>query len=150
MKILASNKKATFDYTIKETVEAGIVLTGQEVKSIKKGQASLKGAYVISAPNGEMHLINAYIPPYQPANSPSHYQPDRPRKLLLHSKEINSLREKAKQEGLTLLPLKLYNKKGKVKVEVALARGQKKFDKREKLKKREIDKNIRMALKRGR
>jgi len=150
MKILASNKKATFDYAIKKTLEAGIVLTGQEVKSVKQGQASLKGAYVVCNASGEMELINAYIPPYQPANAPPHYQPDRSRKLLLHNKEISSFRDKAKQEGLTLVPLRLYNKKGIIKIEIALAQGRKKFDKREKLKKREIDKKIRIALKRGR
>ena len=151
MKILANNKKAFFNYTIKEAIEAGIVLTGQEVKSAKGGQASLKGAYVIHRPNGEMYLVNAYIPPYQPANTAPNYQPDHPRKLLLNKKEISSLIGKAHQEGLTIVPLKLYNKNGKIKVEIALARGQKKFDKREKIKRREVDRTIRRALKqRGR
>ncbi len=147
MKILASNKKAAFDYDIQETLEAGIVLTGQEVKSVKNGWASLKGAYVVPRLNGEVHLINASIPPYQPANAPPNYQPDRPRQLLLTRKEINSLSSQTEQGGLTLVPLKLYTKKGRIKVEIALARGKKKFDKREKIKRREIDQRIRRALK---
>ena len=151
MKVLVKNKKAFLDYEIKEKLEAGIVLTGQEVKSAKKGQISLKGAYISIQPNGETFLLNAYISPYQPANTPSTYCPDRPRKLLLNKKEIIGLIGKTKQEGLTLTPLKLYTRKGKIKVEIALTRGRKKFDKREKLKKREIDKKIRQALKaRGR
>ena len=148
MKILANNKKAFFNYEIKESLEAGIVLTGQEVKSIKEGQASLKGAYVMHRPNGEMYLVNAYIPPYQPANTAPNYQPDHPRKLLLNKKEISFFIGKAHQEGLTVVPLKLYNKNGKIKVEIALVRGKKKFDKREKIKKRQIDKKIQRALKR--
>lgn len=147
MKILAKNKKASFDYELRETLEAGIVLTGQEVKSVKNGWASLKGAYVVLLSSGEVHLINAYIPPYQPANTSPGYQPDRPRQLLLTRKEIQALSHQLKQTGLTLLPLKLYNKNGKIKVEIALARGKKKFDKREKIKKREINQKIRRALK---
>ena len=151
MKILVKNKKAFFDYEIKEKLEAGIVLTGQEVKSIKKGGASLKGSYVIIRPNREVYLVNAHVSPYQPANTPSSYQPNQMRKLLLNKREINTLAGRIKQEGLTLIPLKLYTKGGKIKVEIALVRGRKKSDKREKLKKREIDKKIRRALKvRGR
>jgi SsrA-binding protein len=147
MKILAKNKKATFDYEIKETLEAGIVLTGQEVKSIKNGWASLKGAYVVPRTDGSIHLINAFVPPYQPANAPANYQADRSRQLLLTRKEITSLTNQTKERGLTLVPLKLYTKKGKIKLEIALARGKKKFDKREKIKRKEIDQKIRRALK---
>ena len=132
----ANNPKAGFDYEILETIEAGIVLTGQEVKSIKKGQASIKGSYVkiISA---EPFLVGATISPYQPANMPSDYDPQKSRKLLLSRKEIATLVGTSKSHGLTLIPLKLYGKKGFVKLLIGVARGKKKYDKREALKKKD-------------
>jgi len=141
MKDLSKNKKAFFDYNILETFQAGIVLLGLEVKSIKKGQADLNGAYVILR-NGEAFLINAHIPPYQGKNTPPSYNPERTRKLLLRRKELNYLHGKTKQKGLTLIPLRLYNRKSLLKLEFALAKGKKKFDKREAIKNREIKRKI--------
>ncbi|MCK4520688.1 SsrA-binding protein SmpB [Candidatus Parcubacteria bacterium] len=138
MSILAQNKKAYFDYEILETYEAGIVLIGQEVKAIKTGHVSLKGSYVVIK-NQEMFLIGANIPPYQPKNAPSNYSPERSRKLLLKKSEIKSLIGKSKQKGLTLMPLKMYTKRGKIKLLFGLAKGKKEYDKREKIKKREFE-----------
>ena len=138
MAVLAQNKKAYFDYEILETYEAGIALIGQEVKAIKTGHISLKGSYVVIK-NQEMFLIGAYIPPYQPKNAPSDYNPERSRKLLLKKSEIKSLIGKSKQKGLTLMPLKMYTKKGKIKLLFGLAKGKKEYDKREKIKKREFE-----------
>ena len=138
MSILAQNKKAYFDYEILETYEAGIVLIGQEVKAIKTGHVSLKGSYVVIK-NQEMFLIGANIPPYQPKNAPSDYSPERSRKLLLKKSEIKSLIGKSKQKGLTLMPLKMYTKRGKIKLLFGLAKGKKEYDKREKIKKREFE-----------
>ncbi len=153
MKILAVNKKATFDYEILETYEAGLVLYGHEVKAIKSGHISLVGSYVVNKGN-EFFLINALVPPYQPANTPSDYDPGRSRKLLLKKSEINSLIGKAKARGLTLVPLKIYTKKsafggtkGRIKLEFGLGKGKKKIDKREKIKRRDIEKEIGRRLK---
>ena len=146
MKTLAVNKRATYDYEILEKYEAGISLFGYEVKSIKTGHISLKGSYVVIK-NNEVYLLNAFIPPYQIKNTPSDYDPNRSRKLLLHKSEIKSLIGKIKQKGLTLVPIKLYTKRGKIKLEFALAKGKKKIDKREKIRKREIERKIRRLLK---
>ena len=155
MKILAANKKAGFDYEILENYEAGLVLYGHEVKAIKTGHVSLTGSYVVAKGN-EFYLINALIPPYQPPNTPKDYDPQRSRKLLLKKSEIRSLIGKSKTKGLTLIPIKLYTKKsktpqgrGKIKLEFALAKGKKKIDKREKIKKRDIEREIGRKL-RGR
>ncbi len=136
MKDLSQNKKAFFDYNILEKMTAGIVLLGPEVKSIKMGRADLNGSYVVLRKK-EAFLINAHIPPYQRKNIESSYDPERTRKLLLRHKEIIYLLGKTKQKGLTLIPLRLYNAKGLVKLEFALAKGKKKFDKRETIKKRD-------------
>lgn len=149
MAVLVENKKAYFNYQILEKLEAGISLIGQEVKSIKSGRISLAGSYVVLHEE-EVFLIGANIPPYQPKNAPSDYNPERPRKLLLKKSEIKYLIGKSKQKGLTLVPLRMYTKKGKIKLEFGLAKGKKKFDKRELIKKREIEKEIRQTLKRGR
>ncbi len=133
----ANNPKAGFDYEILETIEAGIVLEGHEVKSIKSGKASIKGAYV-KVLNSEVYLIGAIIAPYQPANTPKNYDPQRSRKLLLSKKEISQLTGTAQTQGTTLVPLKLYAKKGRIKLLVGIARGKKKYDKRETLKKKDI------------
>lgn len=138
MAVLAENKKAYYDYEVLETYEAGMILIGQEVKAIKTGHISLKGSYVVFKTE-ELFLIGANIPPYQPKNAPTDYQPERSRKLLLTKSEIRSLIGKTRQKGLTLVPLKVYTKKGKIKLLFALAKGKKEFDKREKIKKREIE-----------
>lgn len=145
MPILATNPRAKFDYHILETFEAGIVLFGQEVKSVKKRQMSLKGAYV-TIRNKEAQLINALISPYQPKNTPTDYEPLRTRKLLLHKKEIRSLIGKIKQKGLTLVPLRIYTKHNRIKLEFGLGQGKRKIDKREKIKKREAQRKIERAL----
>ena len=121
MPTLATNPRAKYDYHILETYEAGLVLTGYEVKAIKTGLISLKGSYV-AIKNEEVWLINAFIPPYQPKNTPADYQPDRTRKLLLNKKEIKGLIGRSKQKGLTLIPLRVYTKKGKIKLGFALGR----------------------------
>jgi SsrA-binding protein len=133
----ASNPKANFDYEIIETIEAGLVLKGSEVKSIKKGQASIKGAYV-KIINNQAWLIGANIPPYQPANTPDDYDPQANRVLLMSKKQIANLIGLSKSHGLTLVPLKLYNNKSLVKLSVGIARGKKKYDKREAIKKKDI------------
>lgn len=146
MKVLSKNKKAYFNYQILEEFEAGISLVGQEVKSIKLGRVNLAGSYVVLK-NKEVYLIGANIPPYQPKNAPHDYAPERPRKLLLKKSEINYLIGKSKQKGLTLVPLRLYTKGGKIKLEFGLARGKSKEDKREKIKKRDSKREIDRYLK---
>jgi len=145
MPTLATNPRAKYDYHILETFEAGLVLAGHEVKAIKTGHLSLKGSYV-TIKNEEAWLINAQIPPYQPKNTPADYQPDRTRKLLLNKREIRSLIGQIKQKGLTLVPLRVYTKKGKIKLGFALGRGKREFDKREKIIKREVKRRIDRAL----
>jgi len=146
MPLLATNPRAKYDYEILQTYEAGIVLTGFEVKSVKLGRMSLKGAFV-NIKDNEVWLLNATIPPYQPKNTPADYDPSRTRKLLLHRSEIKSLIGQIKQKHLTLIPLRVYTKKGKIKIEIALAKGKKKIDKREKIKEREAKRRIERALK---
>lgn len=133
----ANNPKAGFDYEILETIEAGIVLEGHEVKSIKTGKVSIKGAYV-KILNNEPFLIGATVAPYQPDNTPKNYDPQRSRKLLLSHKEISELTGTSQTKGSTLVPLKLYDKKGRIKLLVGIARGKKKYDKRETIKKKDI------------
>ncbi len=133
----ANNPRATFDYEILETLEAGIVLEGFEVKSVKTGKASIKGTH-IKILNNEAFLIGSVISPYQPANTPADYDPQRTRKLLLSRKQISALTGTSQAHGLTLIPLRLYDKKGRVKVLVGIARGKKKYDKRETIKKKDI------------
>jgi SsrA-binding protein len=145
MKIITENKKAFFNYKILEKFEAGITLLGQEVKSIKSGRINLKGSYVTFR-GGEIYLVGCTVPPYQPKNVPPDYNPQRSRKLLLKKSEIKNLIGKSKQKGLTLIPLKVYTKKGKIKVEFGIAKGLKKIDKREKIKKREVKRKISRAL----
>lgn len=140
-KNLITNKKAYFDYEILEKFEAGIALLGMEVKSLKMNKANIVGAYVVIK-HHEAFLLNASISPYQPQNTSPDYDPQRTKKLLLQTKEIDYLFGKIKQQGLTLILLKVYNKNGLIKVEIALVKGKKKFDKREVVKKREIKKRI--------
>lgn len=136
-RIAAENRKARFNYTIEETFEAGIALTGTEVKSLREGKASLAEAY--AAPEaGEIFLVNAYIPEYSHAAARAQHAPRRPRRLLLHGREIRRLVGAVEREGMTLIPLKIYfTEKGRAKVELALARGKKLHDKREHLRKRD-------------
>jgi SsrA-binding protein len=141
----AYNKKAGFDYLFLEKYEAGLVLFGFEVKSIRAGHISLQGAYVIVRGN-EAYLLNATVPPYQMKNTPDSYDPVRSRKLLLNKKEIDSLAGATKQKGLTLVPIRVYNKSGKIKLEFALSRGKKSFDKRDSISKRESDRRIRREI----
>ncbi|MDP9249038.1 MAG: SsrA-binding protein SmpB [bacterium] len=138
----AENRKARFDYEILEKYEAGIELLGTEVKSVRAGHMSLEGSFVIIR-GGEAFLVNANIPPYQPTNAPLDYDPLRNRKVLLTKKEIGELADGGKNKSLTIVPLAVYNKGRKIKVSAALAKGKKKFDKRETIKKREADREIR-------
>jgi len=150
MKVILENKKALFDYSILEKFKAGIVLQGQEVKSIKTGKMGLKGSFVIVKESpSEVFLIGANVPPYQPKNTPSDYDPQRSRKLLLRKSEIKQLIGKAKQKGLTMIPLKVYTDKGKIKIEFGIAKGKRKIDKRVQIKKRETEREIQRAMKGG-
>ncbi len=146
MAVFAQNKKAYHDYEILEEYEAGIELKGFEVKSVKLGRASLKGARVVVR-GGEAFLIGASIPAYQAANSPDNYDPERARRLLLNKKEINKLIGKEQEKGLTLPALSLYNKGRLVKLKFAVARGKKKRDKREEIRKRDLERDLRRSLK---
>jgi SsrA-binding protein len=142
----ATNEKVHFDYHIQETLEAGLVLAGHEVKSIRAGRCSIKGAYV-KIVNGEAWLLGATVSPYQPGNVPPDYDQQRSRKLLLKKKELNYLIGKSQEKGLTLVPIKLYNKNGLIKLEVGVGQGKKKADKREKIIEREIQRKIERMLK---
>jgi SsrA-binding protein len=134
-KVVADNRKARFNYELGEVVEAGIVLTGSEVKSLRAGRATIGESYA-DARGGEIWLINANIPEYLQAARFNHL-PKRPRKLLLHQRQINRLAGAVEREGMTIVPLKLYfNEKGRAKIEIALGKGKKMHDKRETLKKR--------------
>ncbi len=139
------NRRANYDYEILETLEAGLVLKGYEVKSIKSSKISLKGSYVTIKDN-EAYLINAHISPYQPPNTPKNYDPMRSRKLLLHKNQIKSLIGKLKQKGLTLVPIKIYTKRGIIKLEFGVGRGKREIDKREKIKQRETKRKIERAM----
>ena len=144
-KLIASNKKAFHDYFVLQKAEAGVALTGTEVKSLRDGKANIKDSYVIFK-NGEAFLFNAHISPYSHGNLRNH-EPERNRKLLLHRREIEKLREQVVEKGLTVVPLRLYFKGGKVKVEIAVVRGKKLYDKRETEKKRELDREAAVAMK---
>lgn len=143
---LVQNKKARFNYEILEEFEAGIELLGHEVKSLRAKQGKLEGAHVV-ARGGEAYVVGASIPPYQPKNTPQEYEPERTRKLLLTKKEIAQISAAEGQKGLTVVPISVYNKGGKLKLRVAIARGRKQFDKREVLKKRDTQREMRRTLK---
>ena len=143
--IYIKNRKAGFNFELLDTHEAGIVLTGMEVKSIKSGRASLGESYV-RIMGDELWLINAHIPLYTHANAKD-YDPSRSRKLLMHKKEIRHLAQKMETKNLTLVPTAVYVKHGKVKVGVALARGKKEFEKREKIKRRDLEREKQRTLK---
>lgn len=145
-KILVDNKKAYYNYEILDEYEAGIILTGQEVKSIRAGKVSLKGSYVILK-GEEVYLVGATISPYQPKNTSSDYDPERFRKLLLNKKEIKQLIGKNKEKGLALIPLKIYTKHARIKLAFGIGKGKKKTDKRETIKRREVDRDIEREIK---
>jgi SsrA-binding protein len=146
MKSLAYNRKARHEYEVIEKLEAGISLLGTEVKSIKAGHMSLRGAFV-TMHDGQAFLINATVPPWQIGNAPADYDPVRARKLLLKKSELKGLLGAKKAKGLTIVPLRVYSKRGKVKVEVALARGRKKVDKKQLKRERDIKREMERTLK---
>ncbi|MCX6782353.1 MAG: SsrA-binding protein SmpB [Candidatus Magasanikbacteria bacterium] len=143
---LAENKKALFDYEILEKLEAGLVLRGYETKAAKAGHINLKGAYV-TFHGSDALLTNAHIGLYKPAGKIEDYDPTHSRRLLLKKKEIDYLRFKSQEKGLTIVPIRVYTKQRFIKVEVAVARGKKQFDKRDAIKKRDLNKEIKRTLK---
>jgi SsrA-binding protein len=147
MSALLENKKANFNYEILEKYEAGISLYGFEVKALKKKMGSFLGSFV-GVRGGEVFLMGANIPPYQPKNTPKDYDPKRVRKLLLNKKEIDKLIGFEKEKGLTIVPISLYSKGPKLKISIGIARGKKKHDKREVIKKRDSDRYIEKQMKR--
>lgn len=143
---LAENKKAKFEFEILEPFEAGLELFGFEVKAVKSHKMSLEGSYVFPR-RGEFYLVGARVAPYQPKNTPKDYDPARERKLLLHKKEINYLIGKAATKGLTILPLRAYTRRARIKLEIAIARRRKRRDQRERIKERESKRKIERTLK---
>lgn len=139
------NRKAKYDYELLDKFEAGIVLTGTEIKSIRNGQANLKDSYAIIK-NGEVFLLNMHISAYKQGNIFNHDE-TRTRKLLLHKNEIKKISDKVSIKGLTLVPVKLYFKEGKAKIELAVARGKHTYDKKETIKQRDIEKEVKKQLK---
>ena len=144
-KVIATNKKAFHDYLILEKMEAGIVLLGTEVKAIREGRLNLKDSFALVR-EGELHLLNCHISPYSHGNRENH-DPTRSRTLLLHQKEIRKLIGKTQEKGLALVPLRVYFKRGKVKVELGIARGKKLYDKRETERRKEADREAETAMK---
>ena len=142
------NRKARFDYSILETFEAGLVLTGSEVKSLRNGNCHLKDSYLVFK-SSEPYIQNSYIGPYRPAAEKNHHL-ERRRKVLLHDYELKKIQGTLNQKGLSCVPLKIYFKKGRAKVELALVKGKKKGDKREAIKRKEMDRSAQRALKRTR
>ncbi len=145
MKIVAQNRKAYHDYFVEETFEAGMILTGTEVKSLRDGKANLKDSYVIIK-EAEAILLNCHISPYSHGNIMNH-DPVRTRKLLLHRKEIIRLQGMAAQKGYSLVPLKIYFKGSRAKVEIGLVKGKRQYEKRDSIKKKEADREIARAMK---
>ena len=148
IKLVSQNRKARHDYHIQETIEAGLVLTGPEVKSLRLGRANLKDSYA-QPKSGELFLHQVHISPYE--NSPLGDQdPTRTRKLLLHQHEIRRLAAKIQEKGLTLIPLRLYFRGGKAKIELALAKGKKSYDKRETIRKRDLEREAEQSIRQKR
>ena len=145
IKIVTTNRKASYNYHLEDRIEAGIVLTGTEVKSLRAGGANLNDSYALVKPDA-VYLLNCHISPYQGGNR---YNPDpvRTRKLLLHKHEIQKLLGKTEAKGYSLIPTKIYFSKGKAKIELALAKGKKKYDKRESIRRREQDREAAVAIK---
>ncbi len=147
-KTITNNRKAFHDYLIEETIEAGIVLTGTEIKSIREGQVNIRDAYA-KPQNGELWLVNAHVAQYKEGNRYNH-DPLRPRKLLIHKRELRMLSAAVDRKGLTLVPLKMYLKNGRAKVEIGVAKGKKIHDKRTSIIKRQSDREMEKAVKSGR
>jgi len=145
IKVVATNRKAYHDYHIHDTFEAGLVLVGSEIKSIRAGRVSLQEGFVLFE-NGEAWLVNVHIAQYDPASRQNH-EPKRRRKLLLHRREIERLQGRVQEKGYTLVPTRLYLKEGRAKVEIALARGKKLYDKREAIARKDARRQVERALK---
>ncbi|MDE0152206.1 MAG: SsrA-binding protein SmpB [Bdellovibrionales bacterium] len=147
IKIISHNRKAGFEYTLMEKFEAGLELKGTEIKSLRQGACQLKDSY-ISFKRDEAYLQNAHISPYKSSSLESNHEPERLRKLLLHRHELHKIKGALQKKGLTCIPTKVYLKDGLAKIEIALAKGKKKWDKREASKKKTVQKEIRKSLKR--
>ncbi len=145
IKVVATNRKAARDFHLEDRLEAGLVLTGTEIKAIRAGRASLSDGYV-QPRDGELWLVNVHIGPYSPSGRYNH-DPLRPRKLLLHRREIDRLTSRVRERGYTIIPVRLYLKGGRAKVEIALARGKRKYDKREAIARRDAQRDVDRALK---
>lgn len=145
VKVLAANRKARHDYTIEESIEAGIALTGTEIKSIRTGRANLQDSFALIR-NDEMWLVGAHISPYEHGNRENH-EPRRDRKLLLHRREIDRLGSRVQEKGWTLVPLDIHLRDGRAKVQIGLARGKKQYDKRETIAKRDSDRELQRTIK---
>ena len=145
IKVIATNRRAAHDYNLEERYEAGLVLTGTEIKSIRAGRVNLKDGYV-QPRQGELWLMNVHIAPYDPAGRHFGHDPRRPRKLLLHRREINRLIARVHERGYTIIPTRLYLKDGRAKVEIALARGRRKYDKRRAIAERDARREVERAL----
>jgi SsrA-binding protein len=145
LKVLATNRKAHHDYSIEETYEAGVALTGTEIKSVRAGSLNLRDSYA-QVRNGELWLMNVHVAPYEPA-SRQNVDPYRDRKLLMHHKEILRLFSRVQEKGLTLIPLRVYLKKNRAKVELGLGRGKRQYDKRDAIAKRESEREIQRVAK---
>lgn len=143
---LIFNRKATFDYNLGDKYEVGIELTGGEVKSLRNKHGELGGAHVLIR-GGEAFIVGFEIPPYQPKNTSTEYEPARTKKLIITKKEIRELENLSKEKGLTIVPVSLYNKGSKLKLEIAIGRGKKTFDKRQSIKKRDTERDIGRTLK---
>jgi SsrA-binding protein len=143
---IAQNRRARHEFTIEDTFEAGLVLQGTEVKALRDGKAQIKDGYA-SVRDGEVWLHNVHIPPYGPASRENH-EPERPRKLLMHKREIERLIGKTREKGLTLVPTRLYFRDGRAKIEIALARGKDVGDKRQSIKEREMKREMERAIRR--
>jgi SsrA-binding protein len=146
IKIISRNRKAQFDYHLERTYQAGIVLQGSEIKSIRANNINLRDGFVQER-NGELWLIGVHITPYEQASLFGHHDPVRPRKLLLHKKEIAQMIDMSRERGYTIIPTMVFLQRGRAKVEIALAKGKKQFDKRDTIAKRDSDREIRRALK---
>jgi SsrA-binding protein len=145
VKVIATNRKAKHDYFLLETFEAGISLQGSEIKSIRAGQISIKEAYV-RVDGEQAWLVNAHIAPYDPASRENH-DPRRDRKLLLHKKELTKLWDEVRQKGVTVIPIRVYLKKGKAKVEISIVKGKRHYDKRQAIAERDAQREIERSLK---
>jgi len=147
VKVIAKNRRAFFDYHVEDKVEAGIALTGTEVKSLRDGSAQLSDSYAVGQ-HGELFLLNAQIPPYKPAGPQQNHEPKRTRKLLLHRREIEKLLEKQQKAGYALIPLSLYFKEGRAKVEIGVCKGKASHDKRDAIAERDAKREIDRARRR--